>query len=90
LTLAQAAALIDTSRTLPDMPLHAGLKDPRRPASLMHAYIVVSLMSGMRPEEARAISWVKDVSLDGNGPQSLCCEPTGPVGTPRPRSPAER
>jgi hypothetical protein len=32
---------------------HAGLKDPRRPAALMHAYIVVSLMAGLHPEEAR-------------------------------------
>ena len=46
----------------------AGLKDPRRPASLMHAYIVVSLMAGVRPEEARAIGWEEDVDLDGNPP----------------------
>jgi integrase len=67
-TLAQAAALISASRTLPAMPLHAGLKDPRRPASLMHAYVVVSLMAGVRPEEARAICWAKDVSLDVDPP----------------------
>ena len=34
----------------------------------MHAYIVVSLMAGMRPEEARAIGWEEDVDLDGNPP----------------------
>ena len=45
-----------------------GLKDPRRPASLVHAYIVVSLMAGVRPEEARAIGWEEDVDLDGNPP----------------------
>jgi hypothetical protein len=47
---------------------HAGLKDPRRLASLMHAYMVVSLMAGVRPEEARAIGWEEDVDLDGNPP----------------------
>jgi hypothetical protein len=44
------------------------LKDPRRPASLPHAYIVVSLMAGVRPEEARAIGWEEDVDLDGDPP----------------------
>jgi hypothetical protein len=34
----------------------------------MHAYIVVSLMAGVRPEEARAIGWKQDVDLDGNPP----------------------
>jgi integrase len=67
-TLAQAAVLIVTSRTLPVLELHPGLKDPRRPASLMHAYIAVSLMSGVRPEEARAIGWEDDVDLDGDPP----------------------
>ena len=45
-----------------------GLKDPRRPASLVHAYIVVSLMAGACPEEARAIGWEEPVDLDGNPP----------------------
>jgi hypothetical protein len=44
------------------------LKDPRRPALLMHACIVVSLMAGVRPEEARAIGWEQDVDLDGTPP----------------------
>ena len=39
----------------PALKRHAGLKDPRRLASLLHAYIVVSLIAGVRPEEARAI-----------------------------------
>jgi hypothetical protein len=56
-TLAQAAVLIVAARSRPVLELHGGLKDPRRPASLMHAYIVVSLMAGVRPEEARAIGW---------------------------------
>ena len=30
--------------------------------------IVASLMAGVRPEEARAISWDEDVDLDGNPP----------------------
>jgi len=48
--------------------MHGGLKDPRRPASLMHAHFVVSLMAGVRPEEARALGWEQDVDLDGNPP----------------------
>ena len=67
-TLAQAAALIVAARSRPVLQLHGGLKDPRRPASLMHAYIVVSLMAGVRPEEIRAIGWEEDVDLDGNPP----------------------
>jgi integrase len=67
-SLPQAAALILASRELPVLELHAGLKDPRRPAALMHAYITVSLMAGMRPEEARAIGWEDDVALDGDPP----------------------
>jgi integrase len=67
-SLPQAAALVLTSRELPVLELHAGLKDPRRPASLMHAYITVSLMAGVRPEEARAISWEDDVALDSDPP----------------------
>ena len=55
-------------RALPALERHAGLKDPRRPASLMHACIVVSLMAGVRPGEARAIGWEEDVDLDGNPP----------------------
>lgn len=67
-SLPQAAALILASRELPVLELHAGLKDPRRPASLMHAYITMSVMAGVRPEEARAISWDDDVALDGDPP----------------------
>jgi hypothetical protein len=32
-----------------------GLQDPRRPARLVHACIVMSLVAGVRPDEARAI-----------------------------------
>ena len=53
-------------QALPALERHAGLKVPRRPASLTHAYIVVSLMAGVRPEEAWAIGWEEDVDLDGN------------------------
>ena len=67
-TLAQAAALILAAGSRPALELHGGLKYPRRPASLMHAYIVVSLMAGVRPEEARAIGWEQDVDLDGSPP----------------------
>jgi hypothetical protein len=52
----------------PALERRAGLKDPRRSASLLHACIVVSLMAGVRPEEARAIGWAEDVDLDGNPP----------------------
>jgi hypothetical protein len=67
-TLAQAAALVIAARSRPVLELHGGLQDSRRPASLMHAYIVVSLLAGVRPEEARAIGWEQDVDLDGDPP----------------------
>jgi integrase len=65
LTLDQAAALTTTARTLPVMELRPGLKDVRRPAALMHAYIVLSLLCGLRTEEARALRWAH-VDLDGD------------------------
>src|SRR5882724_1245315 len=61
LTLDQAAA----ARTLPVMELRPGLKDVRRPAALMHAYITLSLLCGIRTEEARALRWTH-VDLDGD------------------------
>jgi integrase len=65
LTLDQAAAIITAARTLPVMELRPGLKDVRRPAELMHAYIVLSLLCGLRTEEARALRWAH-VDLDGD------------------------
>ena len=65
LTLDQAVAVIAAARTLPVMELRAGLKDVRRPAALMHAYIVLSLLCGLRTEEARALRWAH-VDLDGD------------------------
>jgi len=53
LTLDQAIAVIAAARTLPVMELRPGLKDVRRPAALMHAYIVLSLLAGIRTGEAR-------------------------------------
>ena len=47
------------------MELRPGLKDVRRPADLMHAYIVLSLLAGIRTEEARALHWAH-VDLDGD------------------------
>ena len=82
--LPQAATLILASRTLPTLELHAGLKDPRRPASLMRAYVVVSLMAGVRPEEARAIGWDEDVDLDGDPPSVAVLRADRAGGTPRP------
>jgi integrase len=47
------------------MELRPGLKDVRRPAELMHAYITLSLLCGLRTEEARALRWAH-VDLDGD------------------------
>jgi integrase len=55
LTLDQAVAIIAAARTLPVIELRPGLKDVRRPAELMYAYIVLSLLVGLRTEEARAL-----------------------------------
>ncbi len=65
LTLDQAVAVITAARTLPVMELRPGLKDVRRLAELMHAYIVLSLLTGIRTEEARALRWAH-VDLDGD------------------------
>ena len=47
------------------LELRPGLKDVRRPAELMHAYITLSLLAGIRTEEARALRWAH-VNLDGD------------------------
>ncbi len=65
LTLDQALAVITVARTLPVLELRPGLKDVRRPAELMHAYITLSLLCGLRTEEARALRWAH-VDLDGD------------------------
>jgi integrase len=65
LTLDQAIAVITAAGTLPAMELRPGLKDVRRPAELMRAYIVLSLLAGIRTEEARALRWAH-VDLDGD------------------------
>jgi integrase len=65
LTLDQAVAVIAAAATLPVMELRPGLKDVRRPAALMHAYIVLSLLAGLRTEEARALRWAH-VDLDAD------------------------
>ena len=65
LALDQAAAAIAAARTLPVMELRPGLKDVRRPPALMHAYIALSLLCGLRTEEARALRWAH-VDLDGD------------------------
>jgi integrase len=65
LTLDQAIAVIAAAGTLPVMELHPGLKDVRRPAALMHAYIVLSLLAGICTEEARAPRW-QHVDLNGD------------------------
>jgi integrase len=57
LTPGQAAAITAAARTLPVMELRPGLKDVRRPAELIYAYIVLSLLAGLRTEEARALRW---------------------------------
>ena len=65
LTLEQAVAVITAAWTLPALELRPGLKDVRRPAVLMHAYIVLSLLVGVRTEEARALRW-DHMDLDGD------------------------
>ena len=65
LTLQQAVAVITAAKTLPVIELRPGLKDVRRPADLMYAYIVLSLLVGVRTEEARALRW-DHVDLDGD------------------------
>src|SRR5205814_9338269 len=65
LSLGQAVAVITAAETLPVMELRPGLKDVRRPAALMHAYIVLSLLVGVRTEEARALRW-DHVNVDGD------------------------
>jgi hypothetical protein len=74
----------------PALKRHAGLKDPRRSASLMHAYIVVSLMAGVRAEEARAIGWEQDVDEDGKPPSVAVLRRIGPEERRRPRGHAAR
>ena len=64
LTLDQAVAVIAAARTLPVTELRPGLKDVRL-AELMHAYITLSLLTGIRTEEARALRWAH-VDLDGD------------------------
>jgi integrase len=51
------------------MELRPGLKDVRRPAELMHAYIMLSLLCGLRTEEDRALRWAH-VDLDGDSAAS--------------------
>jgi integrase len=64
LTLEQAAALLRASgQEHAALELPAGLKDRRRPRELMHAYIVLSLTTGVRTEEIRALRW-DHVNLD--------------------------
>ena len=65
LTLDQAIAVITAASTLPVMELRPGLKDARRPAELMHAYIALSPLAGIRTEEARALHWAH-INLDGD------------------------
>jgi integrase len=74
LTLDQAVAIIAAARTLPVLELRPGLKDVRRPAELMYAYIAVSLLTGLRTEEARALRW-DHVDLDGDPDASPALPP---------------
>jgi len=67
--LEQAVAVITAARTVPVIELHPGLKDVRRPPALMYAYIVLSLLVGVRTEEVRALRW-DNVDLVGE-PQTI-------------------
>ena len=53
----------------------------------MRAYVVVSLLTGARTEELRALTWTH-VDLDGSRRPSHCGARCGPVGRPRRGSPA--
>jgi integrase len=59
LTMDQAVAVIAAaSRDRPPSPVHPGLRPQQpRPAALMHAYVVVSLTTGLRTEEIRGLRW---------------------------------
>ena len=59
LTKEQAVRLLRAAKQpVRPSPIHPGLKrQERRPASLMYAYVAVSLLSGIRTEEARALRW---------------------------------
>src|SRR5215472_3217479 len=94
LTLDQAVAVITAARTLPVMELRPGLKDVRRPAELMYAYIVLSLLCGIRTEEARALRWAT-WTWTATRPPARRCRRTWPCGgrsartaRPRPGGPA--
>jgi integrase len=67
LTVEQAVTVISAARALPEIKLHPGLQDHRRPPELMYAYVVLSLMVGVRTEEARALRW-DHVYLDAELP----------------------
>ena len=58
-------AVIEAAKTVPVLELRSGLKDVRRPPELMYAYIVLSLLVGIRTEEARALRW-DHVNLRGD------------------------
>jgi integrase len=65
LTMDQAVAVITAaSEDRPPAPVHPGLRpQERRPTALMHAYIVVSLTTGLRTEEIRGLRWDHVVAL---------------------------
>ena len=74
LTPGQAVAIIAAAKVLPVIELRPGLKDVRRPAELMHACIVLSLLVELRTEESRALRW-DHVDLDGNPDTSPAVPP---------------
>lgn len=59
LAMDQAVAVIAAaSQDRPPAPVHPGLRPQQpRPTALMHAYIVVSLTTGLRTEEIRGLRW---------------------------------
>ena len=76
--LRPAGCAVRRRQAPPVLKRHAGLKDPRRPASLMHAYIVVNLMAGVRPEEARAMGGRRTSTWTAILPRSPYCARIGP------------
>ena len=76
LTVEQAQALVQAAAGV----LRANGMRKRRGPYRLHAYVVLLLTTGIRPEEARALRW--DLSTWRPG-RCLCGGLTGPAGIPR-------
>jgi hypothetical protein len=59
----RAMAVIAAARILPVMKLRPGSKDVRRPAALMYAYIVLSLLCGVRTDGTTGVGSTSVVAV---------------------------